>query len=498
MSEYPELEEMEKKKNENKKDKIYFSNCFSKVTKSEKNKEYTKLQSNLNSLSRDVRLLQDFVNRNNFGKKKLGLKKGFRYKNLIAQSNMAIRRKQNGRHSTILGILSKYISTEIDSKNKYKSKNKNKKNIKLTKKLSKSKENDSIYKTQLNKSGDAISKLLPKIIFNSDKSTDTNVEKNNNINVSDSSSILPSIINKAPKKLYLFTEGNEDKEKNVHKSTKKFTKKLLLPKMKIDLDNNSFIKKFPNIIEQTPNQGQSSKRSINRYELTQSADKIVKIMTEKNQRIRNGIHYKEAEQELIDWEMKSKLKLARWKFGIAEIEKYFVDLRAYGKPEEEELIKRKTFYDLVEDLIDEIKEGKEEKALKKLQDKYNHSRKKNNFNEFDRKNKDKDENADTDIVDNAINKHAETSKELEKVKIRRQNEERVRHHITNILVQSDLSKRAIDNSIERLYARRSKEDIINNNDGNKKNIDEKKNDNKEPEKNNEGIILKNEKKENKS
>ena len=69
----------------------------------------------------------------------------------IAQSNMAIRRKQNGRHSTLLGILSKYISTEIDSKNKYKSKNKNKKNIKLTKKLSKSKENDSIYKTQLNK-----------------------------------------------------------------------------------------------------------------------------------------------------------------------------------------------------------------------------------------------------------------------------------------------------------------------------------------------------------
>ena len=175
-----------------------------------------------------------------------------------------------------------------------------------------------------------------------------------------------------------------------------------------------------------------------------------------------------------------------------------MDLRAYGKPEEEELLKRKTFYDFVEDLIDEIKEGKEEKALKKLQDKYNHGGKKNNFNEFDRKSKDKDENADTDIVDNAINKHAETSKELEKVKIRRQNEERVRHHITNILVQSDLSKRAIYNSFERLYAKKSKEDMINNNDENKKNKDEKKNDNKEPEKNNEGIILKNEKKENKS
>ena len=93
-------------------------------------------------------------------------------------------------------------------------------------------------------------------------------------------------------------------------------------------------------------------------------------MTEKNQRIRNGIHYKEAEQELIDWEMKSRLKLARWNFGIAEIEKYFVDLRAYGKPEEEELLKRKTFYDVVEDLIDEIKKEKEEKDIKKIKNAY--------------------------------------------------------------------------------------------------------------------------------
>ena len=68
MSDYPTFDELGKKK-EIKKDKIYFSNVFSKIENSEKNKEYIKLQSNLNSLSRDVRLLQDFVNRNNFGKK---------------------------------------------------------------------------------------------------------------------------------------------------------------------------------------------------------------------------------------------------------------------------------------------------------------------------------------------------------------------------------------------------------------------------------------------
>ena len=40
--------------------------------------------------------------------------------------------------------------------------------------------------------------------------------------------------------------------------------------------------------------------------------------------------------------------------SISEIQKYFVDLQTYRKQEEEELLKRKSFYDFVEDLIDEI------------------------------------------------------------------------------------------------------------------------------------------------
>ena len=52
--------------------------------------------------------------------------------------------------------------------------------------------------------------------------------------------------------------------------------------------------------------------------------------------------------------MKSRFKLAQWKYGISEIQKYFVDLQTYRKQEEEELLKRKSFYDFVEDLIDEI------------------------------------------------------------------------------------------------------------------------------------------------
>ena len=187
------------------------------------------------------------------------------------------------------------------------------------------------------------------------------------------------------------------------------------------------------------------------------------MMQERNIRIKNGINYKLAEQNLIDWEMKSKIKLAQWKFGIAEIEKYFVDLRAYGKPEEEELLKRKTFYDVVEDLIDEIKKEKEEKDIKKIKNAYKKEEKKS-INNLEKKEEEKDQekNSDLNMVDNAMNKHAEESGVLKKIKNRRINEERKRHLINNILVQSELRRRAINRSTDKLMFNKYNKDIDNN------------------------------------
>ena len=213
---------------------------------------------------------------------------------------------------------------------------------------------------------------------------------------------------------------------------------------------------------------------------------MAKMLKEKNQKIKNGIKYNSALQNLIDWEMKSKIKLARWKFGIAEIEKYFVDLNAYGKQEEEELIKRKTFYDIVEDfkrktfydivedLIDEIKQIKEEKTIDNIKDKHSKEQKKI-FNDFDKDEKNKEEINDFNIVDNAINKHSEASKILEKIKIRRLNEERTRHIITNILVRSDLGTKAIKRSTDKLLENIKKEEITNKREERKNKKIKKKN-----------------------
>jgi len=271
-----------------KKDKIYFSNVFSRVSKSEKNKQYQNLQNGLRSLNKDVKLLEDFANKDNFGRgKKLVVRKGYQYKNFIAKSNFLLRRK-NGRKSTFLDIINNYIYAQAN-KNKNSSKKKGKKlnRSKPTNNLNKSKDHYSIYKTEVNKSSNINRNILPSINFNLDNSSETKMESiTKNINISNSSSIFPTIEKREPKKLYLFTEPTEKIEPK-HKITKKFKRQMLLPHKKTNLNNNSFIKEFPEIIDKN----QRLKSSINRYKLSQSTDKMVKKLKEKNQKIKNGLNY---------------------------------------------------------------------------------------------------------------------------------------------------------------------------------------------------------------
>ena len=212
-----------------KKDKIYFSNVFSRVSKSEKNKQYQNLQNGLRSLNKDVKLLEDFANKDNFGRgKKLVVRKGYQYKNFIAKSNFLLRRK-NGRKSTFLDIINNYIYAQAN-KNKNSSKKKGKKlnRSKPTNNLNKSKDHYSIYKTEVNKSSNINRNILPSINFNLDNSSETKMESiTKNINISNSSSIFPTIEKREPKKLYLFTEPTEKIEPK-HKITKKFKRQMLL------------------------------------------------------------------------------------------------------------------------------------------------------------------------------------------------------------------------------------------------------------------------------
>ena len=439
------------------KNQIKFSNVFSKMSKTEKNKQYINLQTNLNSLSKDVRLLIDFSKDKYEKMKSKSSNKDYQYKRFLARSNFLLRRNRNKKFTSILNILNNYIESH---QNKLGELAKRRNKFKNNKKLNKIKAQHVIY-NRINKSVNTNSKKLPKLNLNLiDKSLESKLNK---YNMSDRSSPNNlNIKNKETKNLKILTE----KEKEQNLIQKKNYNELSPQKEDININDNSFIKKFPKIIN-----SKSTKNYINRFELLKNTEKIEKIIQKKNSKIKNGINYKLAEQNLIDWVIKSKLKFARWKFGIAEIEKYFVDLNAFGKQEEQELIKRKTFYDEVEEIIDELKLSEEKKDMKKIKDKHNKEEKKD-FNEFDKTEKN-EENNDINMVDNTLNKYSEVSKVLQKIKLRKLNEEKTRNIINNILTKSDLGRRAINKSTDKLVHYKNKKELVIINNESKTNKIEK-------------------------
>ena len=430
------------------KNQIKFSNVFSKMSKSEKNKQYINLQTNLNSLSKDVRTLIDFAKNKYEKMKSKSSNKDYQYKRFLARSNFLLRRNRNKKFTSILNIINNYIES---NQNKLDEMAKKRAKFKKNKKLNQAKEHHLAYRNKISKSLNTNLNKLPKLNLNLlDKSSEL---KDNKYNMSDRSPKFLNIKDKTKTDLKLLTEKDENRNLMPKKNYTEFSPQ----KQDINLNDNSFIRKYPKIIN-----SKSTKSCINRYELMQNTDKIQKLIKEKNSKIKNRINYKLAEQNLIDWIIKSKLKFARWKFGIAEIEKYFVDLNAFGKQEEQELIKRKTFYDEVEEIIDELKQTEEEKDMQQIQDKHNKEEKKD-FNGFDKKEKNED-NTDVNMVDNTLKKYSEVSQVLQNIKLRKINEEKTRNIINNILVKSDLGRRAINRSTDKLfpYNNKKKYAIINN------------------------------------
>ena len=134
------------------KKQIKFSNVFSKVSKSEKNKQYINLQSNLNSLSKDVRLLIDFTKNKYEKMKSKSSNKDYQYKRFLARSNFLLRRNANKKFTSILNIINNYIeSNQIKLEEIAKKKDKFKKNKKLNNQTKEHHDN-LVYKNNINKS----------------------------------------------------------------------------------------------------------------------------------------------------------------------------------------------------------------------------------------------------------------------------------------------------------------------------------------------------------
>ena len=89
-------------------------------------------------------------------------------------------------------------------------------------------------------------------------------------------------------------------------------------------------------------------------------------MIKKNKIISNNIYKGKSDLQNSNLDFETKFKYLNWKYGISDINKYFIDIKAYKRTEEDEINDKKSFYDKLDDIINNIKISKKNKNIENI------------------------------------------------------------------------------------------------------------------------------------
>ena len=136
-------------------------------------------------------------------------------------------------------------------------------------------------------------------------------------------------------------------------------------------DNNSF-NYFTNTVTQ------SIKRK-NRF-LTIDEKKVNEIM-KYNKNIKNNINFVKNQFEYKYDTFEALYKYLNWKYGTADVNKYFIDIDTYKKNPEDIIDRKKSFYDKLDDMVDFLIKKRKMKDMENIKKQYgiNINKKKDNI-----------------------------------------------------------------------------------------------------------------------
>jgi len=97
--------------------------------------------------------------------------------------------------------------------------------------------------------------------------------------------------------------------------------------------------------------------------ITKLNQRSILNMIKKNKLISNIIHKGKNELENSNLDFETKFKYVNWKYGISDVNKYFININDYKRTVEDEMNDKKSFYDKLDDMIDNIKIAKKNKNI---------------------------------------------------------------------------------------------------------------------------------------
>ena len=276
-------------------------------------------------------------------------------------------------------------------------------------------------------------KMLPPIRLKKDNLLTINNDQNNNnnndltknesSNLNDSKDINLSFLDSNSEEKNEnennINKNNNNKNKNINLTIEAERKKSL--RKKISNLNNKVIDIFGS--------NTSRKKNNNNPEINNLITSVNKI----NKDFKNTRY----SYELEKWIMSTKFKYADWKYGINDINKYFINMNEFGQKEEKELEMRKSFYEKVDSVINELKEDREKRELLEIEHKYGIK--------LNKEEKKIIKDNEYWMGDHAKNKREEICKVLKLTKERKIKEKKNRNLIEEILFQCKKGVNNINN-----------------------------------------------------
>ena len=337
---------------------------FSSIKSINMDESYELLQGDIKDIGHNVGLLQLYATSNgkiNLKKINLFKNKPLKHKNLnlgkgLYNNNLYSPNKNRKRYSTIFypenSISNLNNSEKIDTSND---------NFIDLPKISKT------AKTLLKSDPDiknnfSMTKFETKNNYSTKANTTANIFTHTNCN----STSLDFLNNKNNTKSIYFTSTNQKSEPRTRYTNNnvislKKTKNFPISNLKQKHHN-----KKPNSCDKFLNDDIIQSRNTINGEFPQ----IVSGIHSNNNYINRLLYNGKKQLNLVDWYMKARFKYSEYRFGVAEIQKYFMDIDSFGKPEQEEIEKRKTYFDFAEQAIDEINENKLKKEIEDTKPEY--------------------------------------------------------------------------------------------------------------------------------
>ena len=179
----------------------------------------------------------------------------------------------------------------------------------------------------------------------------------------------------------------------------------------------------------------------NKNNILKINESLIYNMIKNNKKISNNIHKGKNLLEVSNLDLETKFKYLNWKYGIAEMDKYFIDINSYKKTEEDELNNKKLFYDRLEEIIYKIKNRKKNQNIENIAQQFGV---KLNLNEEEDTNK-----QEINEFDKMFFKSKDCHNSIKKLLQRQKDEKIKRDKVDDILIRCRIGFNKINSKLDK-------------------------------------------------